>query len=310
MDIGTYIRDVINKTQGKDPTIDYTDTIEQINAITDNNLLPQKPEISKGNEYERLDYTPPTDEQIEKSAGAVLADYKQAGEQSIENEISALLEKYSTQKKKDDESYEKMLKSLSDAYEMAVESASNDALKRGLARSSIAVNTVSAIEGEKAKEKSALEREHEQKMREIDNEIAMLEVKKQKALDDFNVAYTARLTEQIDKLKEESLKKQTEVVKYNNSLTEKEREEEIKRKKAESELYTQALSQKKTEDSMKNKLTEHEQDTQYQQVYSVLRDKLLTLSPMQAQTEVTANPIYRIYLSDAYYYKLYNEFGR
>ena len=93
MDIGTYIRDVINKTQGKDPTIDYTDTIEQINAITDKNLLPQKPEISKGNEYERLDYTPPTDEQIEKSAGAVLADYKQAGEQSIENEISAF-EKY------------------------------------------------------------------------------------------------------------------------------------------------------------------------------------------------------------------------
>ena len=74
MDIGTYIRDVINKTQGKDPTIDYTDTIEQINAITDKNLLPQKPEISKGSEYERLDYTPPTDEQIEKSAGAVLAD--------------------------------------------------------------------------------------------------------------------------------------------------------------------------------------------------------------------------------------------
>ena len=99
MDIGTYIRDVINKTQGKDPTIDYTDTIEQINAITDKNLLPQKPEISKGSEYERLDYTPPTDEQIEKSAGAVLADYKQAGEQSIENEISALLEKYSTQKR-------------------------------------------------------------------------------------------------------------------------------------------------------------------------------------------------------------------
>lgn len=310
MDIGTYIRDVINKAQGKEPTIDYTDTIEQLTAITNKNTLPQKPDLEVGEKYERLDYSAPTKEQIEQSAVANLSEYKQAGEKSIENEISALLEKYSAQKTGNDESYEKMLKSLSDAYEMAMESASNDALKRGLARSSIAVNTVSAIEGEHAKEKSALMREHEQKLREIDDEIAMLEVKKQKALDDFNVAYTARLTEQIDKLKAESAQKQAEVVKYNNSLTEKEREEEIKREKAESELYTQALEQKKAEDKMKSKLTEQEQDAQYQEVYGVLRDKLLTLSPTQAQREVISNPIYRTYLSDAYYYKLYNEFAR
>ena len=53
-----------------------------------------------------------------------------------------------------------------------------------------------------------------------------------------------------------------------------------------------------------------EQEARYQQIYGILRDKLLTMSAQEAQNEIRNNSIYRTYLSDAYFYKLYDEFGR
>ncbi len=51
-------------------------------------------------------------------------------------------------------------------------------------------------------------------------------------------------------------------------------------------------------------------EKRYQQIYTVLRDKLLTMSPQEAKQEITNNPIYSSYLSKPYYYKLFDEFGR
>ena len=129
-------------------------------------------------------------------------------------------------------------------------------------------------------------------------------------MDEFNISYTAKLTEEINKLKEQREELKNEAIKYNNTLAEKEENERIEREKAESDLYSEALSQAKAERDLTDNPGVAEQDSRYQQIYTLLRDKLLTMSAQEAQNEVRNNSIYRAYLSDAYFYKLYDEFAR
>ncbi len=310
MDIGTYVRGILDKASGKSNSPDYRDTMDKINEIiSQGERLPEREKID-GKTYERLEYDAPTDEEIKDSATVSLEEYRKSGIAGIENEIKALIDKYGADKSSSDEAYQKTIKSLTEAYDSAIETAKNDALKRGLARSSIASSTVASIEGERAKSVSATAKEYAKKIEQIDAEISALEAKKQKAMDDFNVSYTVKLTEKIDELRNEREERKAETLKYNNSLTQKENDEEIERKKAESDLYTEALEHKKAEKTLLDKPSQFVLDQEYAKIFDILHEKLSSLDAITAQKEVKENPIYRNYLSEEYYYRLYDEFGR
>lgn len=311
MNISTYIRGLVQKASGKaDDNSDYADILDKINEINATTQIPEKPDLGDGITYDRIEYDAPSDEEIEKRAQDSLKEYEQAGVSSIENEIAALLEKYASDKNVNTAAYESTLKSLNDAYQSAIEAANNDALKRGLARSSIALNTTAAINSEKADKAAAAAAEYNRQDADLTSKINGLEVERQKAMDEFNISYTAKLTEEINKLKEQREELKNEAIKYNNTLAEKEENERIEREKAESDLYSEALSQAKAERDLTDNPGVAEQDSRYQQIYTLLRDKLLTMSAQEAQNEVRNNSIYRAYLSDAYFYKLYDEFAR
>lgn len=311
MNISTYIRGLMQKASGKaDDNSDYADILDKINEINATTQIPEKPDLGDGITYDRIEYDAPSDEEIEKRAQDSLKEYEQAGVSSIENEIAALLEKYTSDKNVNTAAYESTLKSLNDAYQSAIEAANNDALKRGLARSSIALNTTAAINSEKADKAAAAAAEYNRQDADLTSKINGLEVERQKAMDEFNISYTAKLTEEINKLKEQREELKNEAIKYNNTLAEKEENERIEREKAESDLYSEALSQAKAERDLTDNPGVAEQDSRYQQIYTLLRDKLLTMSAQEAQNEVRNNSIYRAYLSDAYFYKLYDEFAR
>lgn len=311
MNISTYIRGLVQKASGKaDDNSDYADILDKINEINATTQIPEKPDLGDGITYDRIEYDAPSDEEIEKRAQDSLKEYEQAGVSSIENEIAALLEKYTSDKNVNTAAYESTLKSLNDAYQSAIEAANNDALKRGLARSSIALNTTAAINSEKADKAAAAAAEYNRQDADLTSKINGLEVERQKAMDEFNISYTAKLTEEINKLKEQREELKNEAIKYNNTLAEKKENERIEREKAESDLYSEALSQAKAERDLTDNPGVAEQDSRYQQIYTLLRDKLLTMSAQEAQNEVRNNSIYRAYLSDAYFYKLYDEFAR
>ena len=308
MDIVTYLRNLMRKPSGETP--DESETLDKINKITEGTALPEKPKVESGKTYDRLEFNPQSDEELENAAKASLTAYEQAGKNSVENEIAALIEKYSSDKSANSAAYGKTLESLKAAYDSALEAASNDALKRGLARSSIAANTVSALESEKAGKSADAAAQFSAANAALDEKLSGLEVKRQKAMDEFNIAYTAKLTEEINRLKAKRDETAAETKKYNNTLTEKENKEELNRQKAESSLYTAALEQAKSERTLVNKPDEATQDRIYQQIYDVLRDRLLTMSAAEAQYELKNNSLYSRYLSGAYFYKLYDEFAR
>ena len=312
MNVISYIQNYLNRNEPKKnenaASGDYSDVFGKIEEI-EKSYSPDKPKLDDGEKYQRLDYTAPSDDEIADAAKAGLNDYRRKGTESVENEIAALIEKYATDKDNRSKSYEKTLKSLSEAYEAAIEEARYDALKRGLARSSVAANVTAALVGDRAEKTAAATAEYEAAQADVDAKISELGMKRQKAMDDFDIAYTAKLTEEIKKLKSEREKLKTEAIKYNNSLTEKENKEKVEKAKTESDLYTEELAQREKAGKLADGDTAATEQ-KYQRIYTVLRDKLLTMSAAEAKKEVAENPIYSEHLSGPYYYKLFDEFGR
>ena len=314
MDLVNYIRTLVDKLgEHQTPTTDYSDTEKKIAEITggsNRGRVPADPAPVERKTYERVDFTPATDEQINDAAKADLHEYEKSGREGIDNEIAALVKSYSEKRGKAGESYEQTMKNIDSAYKRAIEAAEADAIKRGLARSSIAALTVSGLEGDRAAKETAASDEKTRAESEIDAAIGELEAKRQKALSDFNLTYLAKLTTQIEKKKAEREKAKLETAKYNNSLAKQENTDEIAARRLESELRSDALSQKKKENELLDDPSEEQKAYESGQIYAILREKLLTMDKTTARNEVQTNPLFSRYLNGPDYYKLYEEFGR
>ena len=314
MELETYLKGLADAVTGKNGSIDYTNTLKAILQITggsaSSSRLPEKPTLPSGTEYEKMTYDAPTDEEISTQAITALSEYLSKGLSAIESENNAKRDEYGKNKQALASALDGGSVSLDSTYDDAVKRASNDALKRGLARSSIAVNTVGALEGERAKSKADLVQKYNASVSDIDAKINALESERVKAINDFNIAYTVKVSEQIEKLKAERDEKQAEVIKYNNEIAKTQNKERIDRAKAESELYSEALAHKEAENKLTDNPSNAQKENEYQQIYTLLREQLSQLDATTARNEVVNNPLFRNYLSTAYYYRLYDEFAR
>lgn len=176
---------------------------------------------SDGNlNLERLEYSKPSDDEIKNKAESSLFDYKNS-------KISSINDNFETKTENIDQSIEKIKKSeekdkeeIYQTYQGLKQDAKDDAVKRGLARSSIIVNTLSNYDNgmvntllEKSNEVSA-------KIASYENERNLLEEQKKNALSSFDIEYAVKLQEKIDEINSDILAREEEVTKYNNEISE------------------------------------------------------------------------------------------
>ncbi len=248
--------------------------------------------------YERLEYDAPTDEEIAHNAASSLEDYRLSEISGIEKDAADRIQDKENEKISAAMRAEETAAETTARYDEAIDDFRNDVLKRGLARSSVAVNGSEELQSGKAQALTDISGAAAKEISELDGEISALERDKQKALSDFNIAYAAKLTEKIAELTAEREEKQAEVLKYNNSLAEKEREDEL----ALIKLYDSLSSEDGTVPD--DKLAEF-----YEAKYNVIRTYLSGLDPDTASREIRNNPLLRNSVSDFFYYRLYNEFA-
>lgn len=312
MNILSYIkekfRDVYNHVNSN-KAVSTEDKIKDLSDYIDNQYspyLPSRESVSTPDapKYERYEYEAPSDESIKESAEKELGDYLSSNESSIKNQYDQKAKELEANKAASDRLYEDSAQKLKEAYGEASEKLSNDALKRGLARSSIAVNT--QAEASKAYTKGAndLIAQHNEKISALDDEINSLSGQLQSALDSFKISYAAKLTARINELKEEREKRTLEAIKYNNSLSSDEFEQELQKKKTDSALYSDALDEAKLMQSIKNSLTEDQQDAIDKSIYDKMVEVLDSMPKAEALDALENNPIFRSNLSDYRYYKL------
>lgn len=266
-----------------------------------------KPTLSQ-TELNEIEYTPPTDEYLaveaENSLANDRADQIQAIRDRSENEVkqnTAVRDAYIS-----DRDGERA--TLAENYEAAVRAVDNDAIKRGLARSSVAAVGRSELESEYLKRNADVEKSYGKKIAELDGEIAAADGKL-RALDDFNLSYATRLNQKIAELKAERDQKIERVTSFNNSVREKQAKLDADKLKTESDLFSAAIEQKKKANSADG-LSASERDKLFKSVYDSMDKYLASLDKQEAKLEIRNHTLYRQHLSNYYYTKLYDKYGR
>lgn len=285
------------------------DAIEQINDFINGyaeDKLPSRPKLPDVPQYERMEYEAPADEEVEKRAQDELAEYKALGERGIDNEIGELKKKYAADSENERRAHAQARESLQKSYESAKQNTDYDMLKRGLSRSSIAANKKAALERDEAAAVESLNYAFGEKLGEINRNLNELSAKREKALDEFNLSYAAKLTERINELKEERREQTEKALKYNNSLAEKEYEAKADKIAKESDLYGKELSNAQKENEFKGNVS----SADYLNVYNAIAAKLREINKNDAREIILNNPNVRESVGNTYYYKLYDEFCR
>lgn len=211
---------------GVDKKYDFSQEVNQEDYETQLNL-------------ERKQSGAKTDEEIQAQAQNELYDYQTSSKSAIENSYTKGVEGVEENLAKLENTTSTSKQNLAEAVESAKEKASNDALKRGLARSSIIVNKLASYDQTYLTEFANLEKTYIENQTKLNSEKSLLEVQKQNALDAFDIAYAVKLSDKINTINEKLLKQEQEVLEYNNKLEQTEKEFDVKMqeslKKAEAE---------------------------------------------------------------------------
>jgi hypothetical protein len=199
--------------------------------------LPQEDvELPKSQGLERINPAAPGDDDLASLAANKLADYYMSGRAAITEDADNNTANLGKSKDALAESAKKRELQLGELYAAAKESTSNEALKRGLARSSIVSNQLYGLETDKIRELSEGNTEYDKELRRIDDDINAMTAKKAKALAEFDISYAAKLALEISGLREARDEKALEALKYNNSIAEKEAQYEADRRLDEQRL--------------------------------------------------------------------------
>ncbi len=281
---------------------------EEIERLETNSSAAVKPTLPKVTLQEKS-YDAPDDAALKKSAESELAQYRTEGEKSIRQNSEA--ETAELNQKRDAYAGAKTAAEaeLESRYEAAARAIDNDVVKRGLARSSIATVERGTLEREYLSQTASIAREYAANISKLESDIAAVNKKLQTALNDFNLTYAAKLNKRLTELKTEREQKMQEVIEYNNEIKRKQAELDNDRLKTQSDLYSAALSQEKQENSLGGASSQRRDDI-YKAVYERMDAFLGSLDPQQAFLEIRNHSMYRQHLSNYYYNRLYDKYGR
>lgn len=217
------VQSINSNEKTKDKLKEFYAKLDQVSnsfnvTSNQNQSEPQKVELQK------MEFKMPTESEIKQNSEELLKEYKQSGIQGINDEYKLKSDALESNKQSVINSADSTKQKLNSYYSEAKNNAEAQALKRGLARSSIIINQLGAFDQEKIADYKQLDDELNTQINAINFELNALSAQKQNALNNFNVSYAVKLQEKINDLTEELNNKQSEVTKYNNEIALKEAE--------------------------------------------------------------------------------------
>lgn len=175
-------------------------------------------------EFSKMDSISKSNEEISAEAKNSLEEYRKSALEDIDSSINAKKSSLENSKSSLKSSKDDAISRVSAAYSKSRDLASNDALKRGLARSSIVVSVLDAFSKDELDTISRIEKDYADNLNAINFELNALGLQREQAIKDFDVAYAVKLNDKINSLANEYQKKEQEIIKYNNEIAEKEKE--------------------------------------------------------------------------------------
>ncbi len=207
--------------------------LEKYNKVFDNPDIDLSESVPN---FEKMENVEIDDAKIKEQAENELYDYKTSSINKIVDDTNSGIEKLEVDKQNISANYNDAIDNTKSYYSEKKENASQDALKRGLSRSSIVVNVLDAFDKAEISKYNELNDELVSSINNIDTSISQLKLEQDEALNSFDVEYAVKLQEKINTLTENLIKKQNEVLQYNNEIEEKEADYNRKYAELEKEL--------------------------------------------------------------------------
>lgn len=255
-----------------------------------------------------ITYKADSDEDIAKRAEIENSLYKQQAVNSLENKIQSQKNAYDVNRQKAESSLQEGYEKLKELYDSLRQRAENDALKRGLARSSIATNKLGALDSARIEGAAELRASYNSAIADIDGKIAALEVDKENALQDLDIKYATELQDRIAELKKERDKTASEYEKYNNDVRKQNFEYGVKRQE-DVDKYLAEREKEKREKQIAQEEYEKKygysgaKQENYAKRYQIASDFYSALDPEIAADALAASPNMKYYLG-VYYDRL------
>ena len=190
---------------------------------------------------EKIEFTPKTEEEmIAQSSSALDREYEQKLK-DLQSEYEQKRKNAETGKQQEYDSSQARMEELSARYGDAKKSLEDNALKRGLARSSVVMNELGALERERNAAAEEIASQRDSAVRDWDRTIAALQTAYEQAQADQKNDYAQDLKDAVDALRQEQQKQASEVRQYNNAVAEKEAEYQMERAEKLAEKVEQDL---------------------------------------------------------------------
>ncbi len=258
---------------------------------------------------ERVEASKPSDEEIESTAKQSLNDYYNSGvanlKSSAEEESANLNNKIASET----ESATKQKESVSASYEQAKKEAENEAIKRGLARSSIIMKQLENYDTAKLNKISEIDKGLASTLTDLNDQISSLQTKLNESLNNFDLSYAVKLQDKINSLKQEAEEKYLEAVKYNNQLAETEAEFKAKQEANKADYKAKEKDQQL---DMAEFISSYGKtallEQMYEEKYNLAREYFNSLPKEEALKELGQDDSYYYMMQlGSYYYTLFNE---
>ena len=198
-----------------------------------------------------------SEEEIEKQAKAEADAKYEAMKNEAEKELDQKVSGVESQKKTAEETALDLQSETNMQFDKAREIASNDALRRGLARSSIVLLELSQIEEARAGELLDIQKNLLDSLAGFETDLQNLATDHEKAMRELDLAKAAEISANIQKKMESLEKTRNEVLEYNNKVKELEHKYNISIDEAREKLVEQnkeetAKLNKNIEEAKKN----------------------------------------------------------
>ena len=164
------------------------------------------------------------DDKIKKESENSLAYYKAKGEKDIETSFDSKKENINTQIADTKNSGEQKKEKITQNAGEQRQGIKNAMINKNLVRSSIYQNMMTDSEKQELAELDNVANETNNKIETLNGELIKLDGEKQSALELFNIAYAVKLEDEIAKLKKSIDSYNSQAIKYNNTILQKEQE--------------------------------------------------------------------------------------
>lgn len=266
-------------------------------------LLPsvKKEDYEKKLELKKQEFTPLSEDEVVSQAQNSLHEFKDASLKQIENDYALNKEKLENQEKVLQEGAQEAKENLSNTVDKLKTDASNDAIKRGLARSSIIVNKLASYDAALITEFAKIEKDYMETTQKLAASKSLLEVQRQNALDSFDIAYAVKVSQKINDINEKLADKEREVIEYNNKLIQIEQEYEAemleKYNKARKEQNEQVMDYA---DFVQKGGDMAVQVLKLEEKFKAAQDYLMSLPKEEALKQLFENEVFKTELKSKY----------